>query len=223
MQQGTAEWFQARVGCVTASRIADVMARTKKGWGAARGHYLAEKVAERLTGKPRDRKRVPSLDYRLDLEPDARAAYEFYRDVEVVQVGFINHPRIPEAGCSPDGLVGTDGGLELKCLDEEGHIEMLTAQVIDQGYVYQMQFNITCTQRNWWDFGSFCPNMPEELKLYVQRVERDDALIAEIETNVIQFLEEVDQKVAQVKALMRGSTPLEHALESSLESIGIVH
>lgn len=221
MQQGTAEWFQSRLGKVTASRIGDLMARTQKGWGAPRKHYLAEKVAERLTGKNKDRKRVASLEERLDLEPDARAEYEFRSDNVVDLVGFIEHPRIPNSGASPDGLVGLDGGIEIKCCDTSTHIETITAGAIDRDYLLQMQFGMACTNRQWWDFVSFDPNMPEELKLYVQRVERDDKLIEEIETNVIEFLAEVDQKVAQVRALMRGSTPLEHALESSLASLNV--
>lgn len=221
MEQRSLEWWQARCGKVTASRIGDVMARTQKGWGAPRKHYLAEKVAERITGKPRDQRKVASLDHRLELEPDARAAYEFYSDNVVELVGFIEHPRIPNAGASPDGRVLPKGGLEIKAPDEEAHIEILTAQTIDLGYLYQMQFNMACAEADWWDFASFNPNMPEELKLYVQRVERDDVLIATIETNVIEFLAEVDQKVAQVMALMNNSTPLTVALESSLESLQV--
>lgn len=221
MQQGTAEWFAAKVGKVSASRMGDLMARTQKGWGAPRKHYLAEKVAERLTGKTREKKRIASLEQRLEIEPDARAAYEFYRNVDVDLVGFIPHPTIANAGASPDGLIGLSGGVEIKCPDTDTHIEILTSGGIDRDYLLQMQFGMACTGRQWWDFVSFDPNMPEELNLYVRRVGRDDQLIAEIETNVIQFLEEVDQKVAQVRALMRGSTPLEHALESSLQSIGV--
>lgn len=216
MIQRSEEWFQARVGKVSASRIGDLMARTQKGWGAPRKHYLAEKVAERITGKPRDRRKVASLDMRLELEPEARAAYEFYRDVEVVEVGFIEHPLIPNAGASPDGRVLPKGGLEIKSPDEEQHIELLISQAVDLGYVYQVQFNIDCCEADWWDFASYCPNMPEELKLYVQRFERDDVMIRRINQAVIEFLAEVDEKVAQVRALMRGSTPLETALASSL-------
>lgn len=221
MDQHTQEWWDARLGKVTASRIGDLMARTQKGWGAPRKHYLAEKVAERVTGKPRDRRKVASLDQRLEMEPDARAAYEFYRDVEVVQVGFIEHPRIPMAGASPDGRVLPKGGLEIKCLDEEQHLDLLLAQAIDSDYIYQMQFNIACTEADWWDFASFNPNMPEQGKLFVQRIERDDIMIAKIETAVIEFLAEVDQKVRQVEAVMSGSTPLALALEGSLQSLQV--
>lgn len=228
MDQHSPEWWAARCGKVTASRIGDLMARNQphKGqtvgdWSAKRQHYLDEKVAEIITGKPRDRKKVASLDHRLELEPDARSAYEFYRDVEIDLVGFVEHPTIPRCGASPDGLLGSDGCVEIKCPDSETHINTWLGKVVDRGYILQMQFGMACTGRQWWDFVSFDPNMPEELKLYVQRVERDDQLIAEIETNVIEFLAEVDQKVEQVRALMRGSTPLEAVLESSLQSLGV--
>lgn len=228
MEQHSQEWWQARCGSVTASRIGDLMARNqpRKGktvgdWSARRNNYLAEKVAERITGKNRDRKKVASLDHRLDLEPDARAAYEFYYDMELEQVGFIEHPRIPNAGASPDSLVGSKGGLEIKCPDAHTHIEIWTADTVDVDYLYQCQFGMACTDRIWWDFVSFNPDFPEELKLYRKRIDRNEQLIADIETNVIDFLSEVDQKVEQVKALMRGSTPLEVALEGSLQSVGV--
>jgi hypothetical protein len=137
MEQHSPEWWAARVGRATASRIGDLMARNKpkKGqdvgeWSARRYNYLAEKVAERVTGKPRDRRKIASLDERLELEPDARAAYEFYNDTTIELVGFVDHPRIPFAGCSPDGLVGADGGVEIKCCDSPAHIETITAAAI---------------------------------------------------------------------------------------------
>jgi hypothetical protein len=228
MDQHSQEWWDARLGKVTASRIGDLMARNqpRKGktvgeWSAKRNNYLAEKVAERVTGKPRDRKKVASLDHRLELEPDARAAYEFYYERDVVTAGFIDHPRIPYAGASPDGLVDTKGGVEIKCLDPEGHIELITAGGIDQDYLYQCQFGMACTDRLWWDFVAFCPEMPEEGNLWVQRIDRDDDLIASIESHVIEFLAEVDQKVAKVLAAMQGKSSLSVALEGSLASLGI--
>lgn len=222
MQQHSAEWWAIRCGRVTASRVGDVMARTQKGaYTAARGHYLKEKVAERITGKPRDRRRVKSLDDRLDLEPDARAAYEFYSDAIVELAGFIEHPSIPFAGASPDGLVGTDGGIEIKCCDPEQHLEIITAEAIDPDYIYQCHFNIACTERLWWDFTAFNPEMPEELKLWVKRIERDDILIAKMEHEVVEFLAEVDQKVAQVRGLIDNKTPLTVALEESITSLRV--
>lgn len=229
MDQHTAEWWEARRGKVTASRIGDIMGRKKgrKGepgdWTAKRQNYLDEKVAERITGKNRDRKKVASLDHRLELEPDARAAYEFYSDNTLTLVGFIDHPTIPDSGASPDSLVNDNGGLEIKCPDSTTHIDILLAGDIDRDYFYQCQFGMACTGRAWWDFVSFDPDQREELKLFVKRIDRDDAVIADIEQNVIQFLAEVDQKVAQVLALIDNKTPLTTALESSLASLHLVH
>lgn len=220
MDQHTQEWWDARLRKVTASRIGDITRRLKRGgWGADRENYLREKVSEWVTGKNRDRKKVASLDHRLELEPEARAEYEFDYECEVITVGFIDHPRIPNAGASPDGLVGSDGGLEIKCLDSQGHIDLILAGGIDEDYLLQCHFGMACTERQWWDFVAFCPEMPPEGRLWVQRVERDDAKIAEIESTVIEFLAEVDQKVQQVRAALRGSTSLETALEGSLASL----
>lgn len=216
MEQGSLEWHAAKCGKVSASRIADVMARTQKGWGAPRKHYMDKLVAERITGQPMGQKSVPSLDRRLEMEPEARIAYEFYSDNTVVEVGFIDHPIIPNCGASPDGLIGDDGGLELKCCDSPAHIEMLTTSVIDKGYLYQCDFGMACTGREWWDFGSYDPTMPEELKLWVKRIDRNAARIAEIESAVIEFLAEVDAKVAAVMATINGKSALEFTLEKSI-------
>lgn len=224
MEQHTAEWWAARCGKVTASRIGDIMGRKQNGdFRAARANYLQEKVAERVTGKNRDRRKIASLDQRLDLEPDARAAYEFYTDTEIVLVGFVEHPRIPNFGCSPDGMVGTDGGVEIKCCDAETHIEVITAGSIDQDYLYQIHSNLACTDRLWWDYIGFNPDMPEEGKLYVKRIKRDESLIATIEQAVIEFNEEVDRKVEQTLAVINGSSALEAALKGSLSALHVVH
>lgn len=217
--QGSPEWHAAKCGRVGASRIGDVMRRTKTGWSADRKRYLGKIVAERITGKPAAQRAVMSLEKRLDMEPEARIAYEFYSGNDVVQVGCFDHPTIPNAVASPDGLVGEDGGLELKCCDTDTHIEMLLTGVIDDDYIKQCLFGMACTGRKWWDFGSYDPTMPEELKLLVKRIERDDAKIAEIESAVIEFNAEADAKVAQVLALIDGKPPLTLALEKSLAAM----
>lgn len=222
MQQGSREWFEARAGKVTASRIADLMARTKAGWSTSRKHYFNELVAERVTGQPII-KRMPFLDFRLEREPEARAAYSFYSDNEVEEIAFIEHPSIANAGCSPDGLVGVDGGTEIKCVDTTTHIETLMAGTIDQDYIKQIQFNLACTEREWWDFVSFDPMMPEELKLFVQRIPRDDRVIADIEQHVVEFLLEVNERVKQVQSLITGGSPLQVALQDSLNSLEMAH
>jgi hypothetical protein len=216
MDQRSPEWYAARCGKVTASRIGDVLARTQKGWGAPRKHYLNALVGERLTGRPSPQRIVASMERRLELEPEARTAYEFYSDNEVTEVGFIEHPTIPNAGCSPDGLIGDDGGLEIKNCDPATHNDILLTGQIDKGYIYQCDFGMACTGRKWWDFVSYEPFMPEELKLFVKRIYRDDGRIAEIDLAVIEFLAEVDHKVEQLLALTRDKSPLEVSLEKSL-------
>lgn len=220
MEQGSPEWYAAKCGKVSASHIAEVMSRTKTGWGAARKHYMDKLVAERITGQPVTQRAVQSLERRLEMEPEARIAYEFYSDNMVEQVGFIEHPTIPNAGASPDGLISKDGGLEIKCCDTATHIELIRSGVIDKSYVQQCDFGMACTGREWWDFASYDPLMPEELKLYVQRIPRNDTRIAEIETAVIEFLAEVEAKVEQVVAMAAGKSPLTLDLEKSLKAAG---
>lgn len=199
LEQRSPEWFALRCGKVTASRISDMMATTRNGWAATRARYLEEIVAERLTGETVI-KRVPSMEARSEMEPDARDAYEFYSDNEPQVVGFVTHPTIEMAGASPDSLIGEDGGLEIKCLDSKNHIELLKSGIIDNGYLLQCQFNIACAERDWWDFMSYDPRMKEErLRVFIKRINRDDHCIAKIESAVVDFLAEVEATVAQLQ------------------------
>jgi putative phage-type endonuclease len=221
MEQLTSEWFDARRGKVTASRIADLTAKTKSGWSTSRANYMAELVAARMTGISQDSYINAAMQRGLDTEPDARTAYEFYVGSEIGSVRFIQHPTISMAGASPDGHIGTDGSVEIKCPNTNTHIETLLGGSVPQKYLYQMQWQMACSGRQWCDFVSFDPRMPEELKLYVQRVERDDVLIASLESQVIEFLAEVENKVKQLKALIEGKSPLMSSLENSLASIAV--
>jgi putative phage-type endonuclease len=203
--QGSDEWFHARLGKVTASRIADVIARTKTGWGAGRKNYAAELVAERLTGTPAEKFTNAAMTWGTETEPMARAAYEFYRDAEVSAVGFVPHPAIDMSGASPDGLIGADGLVEIKCPNTATHINTLLEKgAIPDKYVVQVQWQMACTDRQWCDWASFDPRLPEDLRLYVQRVQRDDARIAELEAAVVEFLAEVD---AIIRALSSAPAP----------------
>jgi len=200
MPQRSDEWFSHRLGRVTASRIADVMAQTKSGPGAARKNYLADLVAERLTGEARETFTNAAMQWGTDWEPQARAAYEFITDAEVHEVGFIDHPAIGMAGCSPDGLVGDDGMVEIKAPNTATHIDTLLTGKIDSKYHKQMQFQLACAGRAWCDFVSFDPRLPAEMQLWVFRVERDDAAIAEIEDAVNAFIAELESTVAALRA-----------------------
>lgn len=198
--QGSDEWRQERLGKLTGSRIADMLARTKSGWGAGRANYLAELVLERMTGVPLEGFMSSAMQWGTDHEPDARAAYEYRTNATVELVGFVPHPTVPMSGSSPDGLVGDKGLVEFKCPNSATHIETLTVGQVPDKYVLQMQWQMACTGREWCDFCSFDPRFPEEMVMFVQRVERDRARIAEIENEAVLFLNEVD---AQVRLLRR--------------------
>ncbi len=201
--QGTDEWLQARLGKVTASRVTDVIAKTKKGWGASRANYAAELIAERLTGAAGDRYENAAMRHGTETEPQARAAYEFYLDHDVFEVGFVPHPTIIMAGASPDGLVGDDGLVEIKCPNTATHIETLLGGTLAAKYETQMDFQMACTGRQWCDWVSFDPRMPEDLRLFCVRRERDDKIVTELEQAVIDFLTELDETIAKLKELAK--------------------
>lgn len=199
-EQGSPEWLQERCGKVTASRIADLMAKTKSGWSASRANYASQLICERLTGCVAPSFTNAAMIHGTETEPEARRAYEFFVDRDVQQVGFVPHPTINMAGASPDGLVGDDGLLELKCPNSATHIETLLLGQIPDKYMKQMQFQMACTGRQWCDFASYDNRLPERMRLYVQRVKRDAALVGEIEADVTAFLKEIDETVEQLRA-----------------------
>ena len=200
MEQRSDEWFAARCGKVTASRIADLVARTKTGWGASRANYKAQLVCERLTGCVEPGYTNAAMSWGTEKEPDARAAYCFRQDVDVLEVGFVDHPTIGMTGASPDGLIEGDGLLEVKCPISATHIETLLGQSVPAKYIHQIQWQLACTDRAWCDFVSFDPRLPAAMQLFVQRVHRDDSLIAQLESDVSVFLGEVDATVAELRA-----------------------
>ena len=201
MEQRTEEWFAARLGKVTASRIGDVMAKTKSGYGASRANYMAQLVVERMTGKAPEMFANAAMQWGTDTEPLARAAYEAHNNVMVDETGLVDHPTIPMSGASPDGLIGEHGMLEIKCPNTATHIDTLLTGKIDDKYVLQMQWQMACTGRQWCDFVSFDPRMEEGLQLKIIPVKRDDKLISDIEVEVKSFLYELDQKVKSLNAL----------------------
>jgi putative phage-type endonuclease len=198
--QGTDEWLQERCGKVTASRIADLMARTKTGWGASRANYASQLICERLTGCVQPSFTNAAMIHGTETEPEARRAYEFFVDRDVQQVGFAPHPTINMAGASPDGLVGEDGLLELKCPNTATHIETLLTGAVQDKYLKQMQFQMACTGRAWCDFASYDNRLPERMRLFVTRINRSTPAIKEIEAEVTAFLAEIDDTVRQLRA-----------------------
>lgn len=195
MEQRSPEWYAARLGKLTASRIAEALATTKTGWGASRANVRADLVCERLTGSPTDCYVNSAMQWGIDQEPAARAAYEFFRDCDVEIVAFVDHPRIAMSGCSPDGYVGDDGLVEFKCPLTAQHIDSLLGGPIPEKYRKQVLWQMACTGRKWADIASFDPRMPAEMQLHVVRIERDDKVIAKLEEDAELFLREVDTTI----------------------------
>ena len=199
--QGSPEWHAQRIGKVTASRVADVVAKTKSGWGASRANYAAQLVAERLTGEVAESYTNAAMQWGLDHEADAKSAYEFHRDCEIAPCGFIEHPNLNLTGASPDGFVADDGLVEIKCPQTATHIETLRGRAVPSKYILQIQWQLACSGRQWADFVSFDPRMPEHLRLFVKRVSRDDRLINELSGEIIAFLVEVNDTVEELNRL----------------------
>lgn len=200
--QGSPEWHAIRCGKVTASRIADVVARDRsgKGWGVSRTNYAAQLIAERLTGVPAETYTNAAMQWGTDMEPDARAAYQFYANMRVQVVGFVAHPSIADSGASPDGLVGDDGLVQFKCPNTATHIETLFGASISGGYQKQMLWEMACTGRRWCDFASFDPRLPESMRLHVTRFHRDDEAIKALESEVVDFLKELRLTVHRLRS-----------------------
>jgi putative phage-type endonuclease len=198
MEQRTDDWFAARLGKVTASRVADVIAKTKSGYGAGRANYLADLVVERLTGQKAQGFSNAAMEWGTQTEPQARAAYSAKTGILVEEVGFIDHPTVAMSGASPDGFA-EEGLIEVKCPNTSTMLEFILDGKPPQKYVTQMQWQMACTGRPWCDFVSFDPRLPERLQLLVVRVPRDDAYIAMLETEVKKFLAELDDNLNKLE------------------------
>ena len=198
VEQGTPEWFAARLGNVTASRVADVIAKTKSGYSASRENYMAQLICERMTGTVAESYTNAAMQWGTETEPLARAAYESLADVLVDEVGYIAHPTIERAGASPDGLIGVFGLLEIKCPNTATHIDTLISEQVPTKYITQMQWQMSCTGRTWADFVSFDPRLPSGLQMFVKRVEFDAEYVAMLKEEVIKFLAELDAKISKL-------------------------
>lgn len=196
-EQGTEEWFSERLGKVTASRIKDVISRTKTGPSTSRKNYAAELMLERVTGVRQEGFANEAMRRGSELEPLARIAYEEARGLDyVAQVGFIDHPFIKRSGASPDGLVGIDGMVEIKVPNTATHAAWAIAGKVPQEHVPQLAWQLACTGRKWVDFVSYDPRMPEGQQLFIRRYHRDDDYIDELESEVVFFDNEVEALVA---------------------------
>lgn len=199
LEQQTPEWYEMRKGMCTGSRVADVVAKLQKGgYKACRQNYLMEVVCARLTGHMPEHFVSAAMEWGVQQEPFARAAYELEMDVMVETVGFAIHPRIEYFGASPDGLVSPDGVIEIKCPTSDTHLRWIMDGAVPEEYIPQMKAVMACTERQWCDFVSFDPRMPKDLQLFVRRLERDETTIREMEEEVENFLSEVDAMIATI-------------------------
>jgi putative phage-type endonuclease len=195
IQQGTEEWHQLRLGKVTASRVADILAKTKSGASASRGNYLIELALQRVTKTIEPSYTNDAMAWGTATEPQARVAYEVATGNFVDQVAFVDHPTIAGFGCSPDGLVGSDALIEIKCPSSATHWSYIKANEPPNKYVIQMQAQMAVTGAKWCDFVSFDPRMPERSQLLVVRVMRDPEFILYMEAEINIFLSEVEAEV----------------------------
>lgn len=201
MKQGSAEWFKARLGSVTGSRIVDIMPGVKGKYLAGRKNYMSEKVIEILTGQSPEHFTSEAMQWGTDTEPLARAAYEALTGNFVDEEGFVPHSTILKLGASPDGNVNPDGCIEIKCPNTATHIETLTGKSINRAYIFQMQTEMMCLNKQWCDFISFDPRLPDNLQMFIQRIERDETLIMEIEFEVKKFQEELKIMLEKLKSI----------------------
>lgn len=196
--QRSPEWYAERCGKITGSRVADIMRKTKSGYSATRKNYLAEIVIGRLTGQPADSYTSPAMQWGIDHEDEAAEMYSALTFNDCEKTGFVNHPDIPSCGVSPDRLIGVDGLVEIKCPNTATHIETLITGEIDKDYIVQMQMQMSCTGRKWCDFVSYDPRLPGDLKIFIKRVNRDNEFIADMESEIVKFLAEVDDTVERL-------------------------
>lgn len=195
MEQRSPEWYAARCGSLGASQLNEALATTKSGWGASRENLKNRIIAERLTGVPAETYQNAAMQWGVDQEDNARTAYEASRGVFVQEMGIALHPTLLHTHASPDGLVGDDGLIEIKCPNTTTHIETLRVKKAPSKYINQMLWQMRCTDRQWCDFVSYDPRLPSHLQLFVTRVERDDVAIAGLELKVAEFLNEVQQEI----------------------------
>jgi len=194
-EQRIEEWFTARLGKVTASRVNDVMAKTKTGYSASRDSYMTQLVLERITQTKAEGFTSQAMQWGVEQEIYALAAYQAHCGWDTDAVGFVPHPTIEMAGASPDALVGDDGVVEVKCPESKGMLETLLTKKVPAKYFAQMQFQLSCTGRQWADYVVFDPRMPPKAQLFVTRIPRDNAFITEMEAEIVKFLAEVDSQV----------------------------
>ena len=202
--QGTPEWLQLRLGHVTASRVADIMAKTKTGPSASRQNYLIELAIQRVTGVVEESYKNEAMIRGTEEEPKARQAYELLTETFVEEVPFVKHKTIEWFGCSPDGIIKNNDGtynlLEIKNSNSATHWSYIKANEPPTKYKIQMMAQMACTGAQWCDFFSYDSRMPEGSRHFLKRMMRDNAFIDEMEKEVKAFLDEVAEEVKLMEA-----------------------
>jgi len=201
-EQGSPEWIACRLGKVTSSRVGDIMSKGKSGApSASRKNYMFQLLLERLTGEMAEHYVSAEMQRGIDKENDAAIAYEINTYSIVDKCGFFESPSGLMEGSSPDRLVGENGLIEIKNPNTSTHIETIISGEIKKDYIYQMQHQMYCAERDWCDFVSYDDRCPANLRLFVKRVDRDDLMIAEICGEVKLFLKELDDLEKKVREL----------------------
>jgi putative phage-type endonuclease len=204
LEQGSQEWLAFKVGKVGASQIANITAKLRDGrYGASRATYLGELIAEQLTGVAAESYKSTAMQWGNDCEPLARSAYQFHKMVAIERVGCVLHPLIDGTLCSPDGLIGRDGMVEFKCPNTSTHVDFVLGAAIPDRYIQQMQWQMACTGRVWCDYVSFDPRLPEDLRMWVERIERDNKRIGQLEAEVRGFLQDLEHQITSLNKLRR--------------------
>lgn len=201
--QGSDAWKAARCGSLGASQVADALAKTKTGWGASRGNVMATLIVERLTQTPTEMFVNAAMQWGTDKEPEACDAYAFHYDADLTTVGLVKHPAIEGTHASPDRLVGAEGLIEVKCPLTATHIDTIISNAIPGRYITQMDWQMACTGRQWCDYVSYDPRLPEDMRLFVRRHHRVESRIAELEADVRLFLSELEDRLAALKEAVR--------------------
>ena len=198
--QNSDEWLKARLGKITASKVAEVLAMTRNGPSERRSKYMWQLVSERLTGDFTRTYTNDAMLWGIENEPLAREFYEAMNDVSVEQVGLYVHPRFDFAAASPDGLVGDDGLLEIKCLTSVNHFKAIYDNEPPKDYLPQVHWQMACTGRAWCDLTLFDPRVPLKMQLKVFRIERDDAEVTRLEEAVEAFNQEIEAVIETLRS-----------------------
>ena len=202
LEQRTDEWFEARLGMVTASRISEVVGKTSSGgYSSSRANYMTDLILEKITGKQVEKFSSQAMEWGTEKENDALNVYGFHSSNNVNLCGFIRHNEIDGAGASPDGLIGEEGLVEIKCPNSATHLKTLLNGKIAKKYILQMQFQMACTGRKWCDFVSYDPRFEGNMTIFIKKVDRDDKLIDGLNKEVLLFINEMDEKIKKLKEL----------------------